>query len=130
MKLVYVSHAVRTRTLTVGHNITAGADWVTSSAVRAEHRCVAVEACEILWLASVGLLVGTVEHVVGLVGSMHHVSPEKSCRDLCMSAWVKLRHRRICLPALPAAELLSRPVETKVQPPYIETLSQYVSPCD
>jgi hypothetical protein len=53
------------------------ADWVTSSAVVAEERSVAAETGEVVGAAGVLLLGGTVEDVVGLVGSVHDIAPEE-----------------------------------------------------
>jgi hypothetical protein len=98
--------------------VASGADWVTSSAVRAEDWGVAVQACEVLSGAAVLSQTGSVEHVVGLVGGVLDIAPEESGSDymLLASSSSTGRGGRDVL-ALPAAELLSMPEETNVQPP-------------
>jgi hypothetical protein len=65
----------------VSHDVSAGADWVTSSAVRAEDRGVAVQASEVICASRVGLLVRSIENVPGLVGGVHHITPKKGGTD-------------------------------------------------
>jgi hypothetical protein len=62
----------------VGNGVSAGADWVAGCAVGTEDGRVTVETGEVIGLAAVGLLAGAVEHVVGLVGSVHDITPEES----------------------------------------------------
>jgi hypothetical protein len=59
----------------VSDSVSTSADWVTGSAVGAENRGIAVEESEVLRGTGVLLLAGTVENVVGLVGSVHNVTP-------------------------------------------------------
>ena len=61
----------------VGNDGSASADWVTSSAVVAKERSVAAETGEVVGAAGVLLQGGTVEDVVGLVGSVHDIAPEE-----------------------------------------------------
>jgi hypothetical protein len=58
--------------------LATGADWVTSSAVRAEYRGVAVQAGKVFSVARSRALVGTIENIVRLVGSMPDITPEES----------------------------------------------------
>lgn len=102
----------------VGDDTATGADWVSSCAVRAEDRRVAIKTCEVLGTTGVLLLVSAVKDVVWLVGSVHNVTPEKGSSNYMMlvrrtTFFIITRH----LLALPVAELLSRPLETKVHPP-------------
>jgi hypothetical protein len=66
----------------VSDSVSTSADWVTGSAVGAEDWGVAVEESEVLRGTGVLLLVGTVKNVVGLVGSVHNVTPEESGSNL------------------------------------------------
>jgi hypothetical protein len=58
--------------------VAVGADWVSLSAVRAEDRCVLVEARKGVGAAAVLLQTSTVEDVVWLVGLVHDIAPEES----------------------------------------------------
>jgi hypothetical protein len=62
----------------VGNGASAGANWVASCAVGAENRCITVETGKVFGLAAVGLLACAVKYVVGLVGSVHNITPEES----------------------------------------------------
>jgi hypothetical protein len=68
----------------VGDVATTSADWVTGSAVGAEDTSVAVEQSKVLSGTGVLLLVRAVEDVVGLVGGVHHITPDKSGGNLDM----------------------------------------------
>jgi hypothetical protein len=61
----------------VSNHRSASADWVTSSAVVAEERSVTAETREVVSTAGILLQGGTVEDVVGLVGSVHDIAPEE-----------------------------------------------------
>jgi hypothetical protein len=65
----------------ISNNVSSGANWVSACAVVAENGSVAVEEREVCGTARVGLLVGAIEDVVGLVGSVHDVAPEESGSD-------------------------------------------------
>ena len=58
--------------------VAVGADWVTGSAVRAQDGRVAVEALKVGTSTGPGLLVGTIENVVWLVGSVLDITTQKS----------------------------------------------------
>jgi hypothetical protein len=58
--------------------VAVSANWVSLSAVRAQDRCVAVQACEGVGAAAVLLQTRAVEDVVWLVGYMHDIAPEES----------------------------------------------------
>jgi hypothetical protein len=62
----------------LSHDVTTSADRVASSTVGAEDRRVAAEARKALTRAGGGLLVGAIEHVPGLVGSVHDIAPKES----------------------------------------------------
>jgi hypothetical protein len=68
---------------------TTSAYWVTTSAVRAKDRRVAVEAGQSLAATRIFLLVSTVKDIVGLVSCVADISPEKSSshyRDVSKSS--------------------------------------------
>lgn len=60
------------------HNISASAHRMASSAVTTENGGIAVEKCEIIGAAWIGLFVSAIEHVVHLIGSVPGVAPHKS----------------------------------------------------
>jgi hypothetical protein len=62
-------------------NLAARTDWVAGCAVRAEDRCVAVQAGEVVCAAGIRLIVCAVEDVVRLVGGVEDVSPEECGAD-------------------------------------------------
>ena len=68
----------------VGNGLTAGANWVASSAVRAENRGVGVELLKRDTSAGVRTLVSTVKDVVDLVGGVANITPKKGGRDCCL----------------------------------------------
>jgi hypothetical protein len=67
--------------------LAASADWVASSAVSAKDRRVAVQTSKFCSVARSRSLVGTVKNVVGLVGSMPNVTPEKSGGNWMELVW-------------------------------------------
>jgi hypothetical protein len=103
----------------LGNDVAPGADWVAGSAVGAEDGGVAVQAGEVLNGTGVWALGGAVENVVGLVGGVPHVAPQESGGN-CFESQYDREKRMVagaCLPAFPAEEVLSIPVETKEHPP-------------
>jgi len=66
----------------LGGVVAVGTDWVASLAVGAEDRGVAVQTRKVVDAAPGLLLVCTVEHVVGLVGGVHHIAPKDSGSNL------------------------------------------------
>ena len=62
----------------LGDVVTASADGITRPAVVTENRCICVETREAVCIAGVRLQGGSVEDVVGLVGSVSGVSPYNS----------------------------------------------------
>lgn len=69
----------------VGNDIATSADWVTSGTVGAKYRGVAVETGKVIGAAGVLLLVGSVKNVVGLVGSVHDITPDEGGANCNMS---------------------------------------------
>jgi hypothetical protein len=101
----------------LSHDVAARADWITSGAVVAQNRRVAVQTREVLIQAWSDLLVGAIEHIVGLVGSVPDITPEQGGSNLVTLVWRILYESWSYLLALPAEEVLSMPVEVPSHPP-------------
>jgi hypothetical protein len=61
----------------VFNNTAPSANRIACCAIRAKHRGISIEVCEVLGRAWVHFLVGAVEDIVGLVGGVANIAPKK-----------------------------------------------------